>query len=51
LIWLAICTMTAGLQKIFHPDPRIGFLSHANRYSDALAQGQVLAPRPRMWAR
>src|SRR5215203_432177 len=44
LIWLAICTMTAGLQKIFHPDPRIGFLSHANRYSDALAQGQVLAP-------
>ena len=44
LTWLAICTMTAGLQKIFHPDPRIGFLSHANRYSDALAQGQVLAP-------
>src|SRR5215204_6048162 len=42
--WLALCTMTAGLQKIFHPDPRIGFLSHANRYSDALAQGQVLAP-------
>ena len=33
-----------GLQKIFHPDPSIGFLSHASRYSDALAQGQVLAP-------
>jgi carbon starvation protein len=44
LTWLVICTVTAGLQKIFHPDPRIGFLSHANRYSDALAQGQVLAP-------
>ena len=42
--WLAICTLTAGLEKIFHPDPRIGFLSHATRYSDALAQGQVLAP-------
>src|SRR3954447_15041206 len=42
--WLAICTLTAGLQKVFHPDPRIGFLSHATRYSDALAQGQVLAP-------
>jgi len=42
--WLAICTLTAGLQKVFHPDPRIGFLSHASRYSDALAQGQVLAP-------
>jgi carbon starvation protein len=36
--------MTAGLQKIFHPDPAIGFLSHANRFSDALAGGQVLAP-------
>jgi carbon starvation protein len=42
--WLAICTLTAGLEKILHPDPRIGFLSHATRYSDALAQGQVLAP-------
>ena len=28
-IWLVVCTLTAGLQKIFHPDPRIGFLSHA----------------------
>jgi carbon starvation protein len=44
LTWLVICTLTAGLEKIFHPDPRIGFLSHANRYSDALAEGKVLAP-------
>ncbi|WP_046861858.1 carbon starvation CstA family protein [Microvirga massiliensis] len=43
-LWLVICTLTAGLQKIFHPDPTIGFLSHANRFSSALAQGQVLAP-------
>ena len=43
-VWLAICTLTAGIQKIFHPDPFIGFLSHASRYSAALAQGQVLAP-------
>jgi carbon starvation protein len=43
-VWLAICTLTAGIQKIFHPDPFIGFLSHAGRYSAALAQGQVLAP-------
>ena len=42
--WLAVCTLTAGLQKVFHPDPSIGFLSHASRYSDALAQGQILAP-------
>ncbi len=43
-VWLVACTMTAGLQKIFHPDPRIGFLSHAERFSTALANGQVLAP-------
>jgi carbon starvation protein len=43
-LWLVVCTLTAGLQKIFHPDPTIGFLSHANRFSSALAQGQILAP-------
>jgi carbon starvation protein len=43
-VWLAACTLTAGLQKILHPDPAIGFLSHASRYSQALSQGQVLAP-------
>ncbi|MEZ0167463.1 carbon starvation CstA family protein [Microvirga sp. TS319] len=42
--WLVVCTLTAGLQKIFHPDPTIGFLSHASRFSDALARGEVLAP-------
>src|SRR5919112_5647992 len=43
-LWLVACTLTAGVQKIVDPDPRVGFLSHANRYADALAQGQVLAP-------
>jgi carbon starvation protein len=43
-IWLVICTVTAGLQKLFHPDPAISFLASAQRFSDALAQGQVLAP-------
>ncbi len=44
LAWLLVCTLTAGLQKIFHADPRIGFLAHADLFSDALARGEVLAP-------
>ena len=32
--WLVVCTLTAGLQKVFHPDVKIGFLSHASRYAE-----------------
>jgi carbon starvation protein len=42
--WLLICTLTAGLQKVFHPTPSIGFLAHARVFGDALAAGKVLAP-------
>ena len=42
--WLLITTLTAGVQKIFHSDPRIGFLALARKFSDAAAQGTVLAP-------
>ncbi|HGH6843469.1 TPA: carbon starvation CstA family protein [Neisseria meningitidis] len=37
-------TCYAGLQKLFHSDPRISFLAHAGKYSDALAKNEVLAP-------
>ena len=42
--WLLVCTLTAGWQKIFSPDVRVGFLAHATKYADALAQGTLLAP-------
>ncbi|WP_201491813.1 carbon starvation CstA family protein [Pseudomonas paracarnis] len=43
-VWLLICTTTAGFVKLFDANPAIGFLSLAKKYSDALANGQILAP-------
>jgi carbon starvation protein len=43
-VWLVICTVTAGLEKIFDPDPEVGFISHAFKFSQALAEHHVLAP-------
>jgi len=42
--WLLVCTLTAGLEKILHPDPKIGFMAHAFIYHSALNDGKVLAP-------
>ncbi|MBA1199556.1 carbon starvation protein A [Pseudomonas plecoglossicida] len=43
-VWLLICTTTAGFIKLFDPNPAVGFLALANKYSVALDAGQVLAP-------
>jgi carbon starvation protein len=42
--WLVVCTTTAGLEKVFSPNPDVGFISHALKYADAIAAGQLLAP-------
>ncbi len=36
LLWLLTVTITAGLQKVFHPEPRIGFLAAARAAREKL---------------
>ena len=40
---LVAVTMTASYQKMFHPDPRIGFWAHAQELAAQLAAGAVPA--------
>ncbi|HNI73850.1 MAG TPA: carbon starvation CstA family protein, partial [Accumulibacter sp.] len=42
--WLLICTLTAGWEKVFNANPKIGFLALANKFQAALDKGELLAP-------
>lgn len=46
--WLIICTLTAGWQKVFDANPKIGFLALANKFQASIDKGVVLAPAKSM---
>jgi carbon starvation protein len=41
LAWLVVVTLTAGWQKIFSADPRLGFLAHARWLGERVAAGSI----------
>ncbi len=43
MAWLSTATLTAGWQKLFSPDVKIGFLSHAQAFQKALDAGTLPA--------
>ncbi len=40
--WLLICTVYAGLIKIFDPKPALGFIAQSRHYQNAIANGELL---------
>jgi carbon starvation protein len=47
-VWLLVCTLMAGLEKIFSAVPAIGFIAHAQVFGNAAAAGKILAPAKTM---
>lgn len=41
MAWLVAATQTAAFQKLFHPNPRIGFLAEAQRLTELVNAGKV----------
>jgi carbon starvation protein len=51
LVWLLAVTVTAGVQKIWHPDPRIGFLAQARSLNEKLPALDVAVEAAKATAR
>lgn len=47
-VWLLICTLTAGLEKMFDKSPAIGFMAHSEKFGAAIAANTVTAPATTM---
>ena len=45
LVWLVSATMTASAQKIWAPDPALGFLAHARYLAEQIAAGTIAADK------
>ena len=46
--WLLVCTLSAGLLKLFSADAKVGFLAHAAKFSAAANEGKLLSPAKSM---
>jgi carbon starvation protein len=44
LVWDLVVTMTASYQKVFSDNPAIGYFAQRQKYADARAAGELLAP-------
>ncbi|HEY4663922.1 MAG TPA: carbon starvation CstA family protein [Comamonas sp.] len=46
--WLVLCTSAAALIKLLDSNPAVGFTSLGQKYSNAIASGELLAPAKSM---